>query len=342
MRRDKNAIRAAGAAAALCLMLTACSGSADATGATGAGEPVVRQGVYTSHLPLDLPVIIAKDQGLFKKHGVSVELTDIQTGTDMVTAIISKSIDVGNPATPPGLVVFTQQGADLGALAGGTKLDFRVLVPTKTSVPGSGASMADRLATLKGKTVMVIGTGTLTDWWFRDAVKSAGLGPKDINIIAATNVSGQIAAFKAGKADAVVAFGTLPGLIGEEGKDYEVLMGIPEGHTGSRYDSYLQTFVAATHAWQKKNGKTVDKYCAALAEATSWLSEKSNHAAAVDAMAQWTKLPKDKAEDLLETTVYKMKLDPENWREQGDTIGESKAMDFTRDVNDGCSSQFAQ
>ena len=317
--------------------LTGCGGSDTSS---GSDSNVVRQGIYTSRLPLDLPVIVAEDQGFFKKHGVTVETTDIQTGTDMVTAIISNSIDVGNPASPPAIKVMTEQKADIGALAGGSVLDFRILVPTKSQLPPETADLKTRVETLKGKTVMVIGTGTLTDWWFRDVLKQAGMDPKSLTIIAANNAPGQIAAFQAGKVDAIVAFGTVPGLLGTAGTDYNVLLGIPEGQTGDLYTNTLQVFMAATHTWQKKNPDTVKDYCGAIADAVAWLTDKANRAAAVDAMAKWTKLDSDKAEVLLDATTYRMRLDDASWKAQGATVGDSGSLNFANDVNPACNDLF--
>lgn len=333
---QRRVISAALLVPALVLPLAACGGgSADAD-----ATPVVNQGVYTSKLPLDLPVIVAQDRGYFDDEGITVETTDIQTGTDMVTAIISGSIDVGNPATPPAITVLTQQGADVGALAGGPALDFRVLVPADADVPSG--SMADRLSVLKGTTVSVIGSGTLTDWWFRDALEQAGLSDKDVQIVAANNVPSQIAAFQEGKVDAMVAFGTVPGLLGTEGTDYQVLLGIPEGDTGDTYDGYLQTFTAASHKWQDGHEDAVGKYCAAVAKAVDWLEDDANHDEAVQAMADWTQLDEAKAEALLESTDYEMKLTPKSWAAQGDTVGEASSLDFDKDVNGTCNDQFSE
>lgn len=317
------------------LALTGCSAGDE-------GSMTIDQGVYTSNLPLDLPMMVAKDRGLFADRGLTVNTSTINSGTDMVTAIISGSVDVGNPATPPAVRVFTEQGADLGGLAGGSALDFRIVVPGGAPIPPEGASMQERVATLKGKTVMVIGSGTLTDWWLRDVLQRSDMTDDNLTIIPASNVPSQIASLTSGDVDAIVAYGTVPALLGEEGPDYQVLLGIPEGHTGDIYDPYLQTFIATSKRWQDSNPDALDAYCGAVAEAVDWLEDEANHDEAVQAMADWTQLDRADAEKLLQITEYRMHLDEPTWTALGTTVGQPDEMNIDDQVNSSCNSQFSE
>lgn len=326
-------------------LLAACTVTGLALAGCSAGDEgsmTIEQGVYTSNLPLDLPMMVAKDRGLFADRGLTVNTTTIESGTDMVTAIISGSVNVGNPATPPAVRVFTEQGADLGGLAGGTALDFRIVVPPGAPVPPQGASMEERAAALKGKTVMVVGSGTLTDWWLRDVLQRSNITDKDLTIIPASNVPSQIAALTSGDVDAIVAFGTVPALLGEEGRDYQVLLGIPEGHTGDTYKPYLQTFIAASNRWQDSNPEAIEAYCGAVSEAVDWLEDDANHDEAVQAMSDWTKLDRADAEKLLQTTEYRMHLDETSWTALGTTVGHPDEMNVDDQVNSSCNSQFTE
>lgn len=317
------------------LALTGCAAGDE-------GSMTIEQGVYTSNLPLDLPMIVAKDRGMFSDRGLTVNTTTIESGTDMVTAIISGSVNVGNPATPPAVRVFTEKGADLGGMAGGTALDFRIVTPPGVALPAENASMQERAEMLKGKTVMVIGSGTLTDWWLRDVLQRSNMTDDDLTIIPATNVPSQIASLKSGDVDAIVAFGTVPALLGEEGTDYQVLLGIPEGHTGDTYEPYLQTFIAASTRWQDSNSEAIDAYCEAVAEAVDWLEDDANHDEAVQAMADWTQLDLPDAEKLLQTTQYRMHLDETSWTALGITVGHPDEMNVDEQVNASCNSKFSE
>src|SRR6476661_7487217 len=78
--------------------------------------------------------MVAIDEGIFKKHGLDVEMTPIAINSNIPAAILSNSIQVGGPTS----TVFLQAvdgGLDLVAIAGAS-------VMNTTSTPRSPPSSA--------------------------------------------------------------------------------------------------------------------------------------------------------------------------------------------------------
>src|SRR5271167_2547648 len=66
--------------------------------------------------------MVARDEGIFAKHGLDVDMTLIGINTNIPPAIVSDSIQIGGPTEP----VFLQAvdgGLDLVAIAGASAMD---------------------------------------------------------------------------------------------------------------------------------------------------------------------------------------------------------------------------
>src|SRR5208282_2618713 len=66
--------------------------------------------------------MVARDEGIFAKHGLDVEMTLIGINTNIPPAIVSDSIQIGGPTSP----VFLQAlsgGLDLVAVEGASTMD---------------------------------------------------------------------------------------------------------------------------------------------------------------------------------------------------------------------------
>src|SRR3954447_23679022 len=61
--------------------------------------------------------MLAIDEGIFKKHGLEVEMTPIGINSNISAAMLSNSIQIGR-ATPAGFLQAVDGGLDLVAIAG--------------------------------------------------------------------------------------------------------------------------------------------------------------------------------------------------------------------------------
>src|SRR6185437_515541 len=104
-----------------------------------------------------VPAFVAKDQGIFERHGLDVDMSIAQNGSVISAALAADQAQIGVP-TPPVLLQANEQGLDLVAIAGATVLPFpknaagviardgsnlkgpKDLVGHKVGVPGFGGS----------------------------------------------------------------------------------------------------------------------------------------------------------------------------------------------------------
>lgn len=139
---------------------------------------------------------LAKDQKLFEKEGIVVELVQFASSSDGLNALNSGKIDIGISFGTAGPLTFITKGSDFsiigGHLSGGHPV---IALPAKA---GQFKSIQD----FKGKTVATPRIYTADIVW-RGALKRAGIDPnKDVKIIELKNPSAVLEAVKAGKVDA--------------------------------------------------------------------------------------------------------------------------------------------
>ena len=70
-----------------------------------------------------VPSYVAKDQGIFERHGLDVDMSIAQNGSVISAALAADQAQIGVP-TPPVLLQANEQGLDLVIVAGATVLPF--------------------------------------------------------------------------------------------------------------------------------------------------------------------------------------------------------------------------
>jgi NitT/TauT family transport system substrate-binding protein len=144
---------------------------------------------------------LALDAGLYRKHGLDVELVFIQSSTTSVSSVVAGDIQVAN----------TSGGAVASAVVGGASLIMTACyintLPYELVVQESVRSVED----LKGKSVGISRVGSASDVAARVLIKGLGMEPvKDVPIIQVGGPSERAAAFRTGR---IVGFPSPPGTI---------------------------------------------------------------------------------------------------------------------------------
>ena len=141
------------------LLLTA------AAGATAATKVVF---LYTAG-PSYIASFVAKDEGLFERHGLNVELTMAATGSIIPAALVSGSAQVGAP-TPTVLLQANEGGLDLVYFAGCD------VYPTqsRTGILARPGSNIQGPKDLVGRKVGVPGFNGIVDVLTRKWIRSSG------------------------------------------------------------------------------------------------------------------------------------------------------------------------
>ncbi|WP_326640748.1 ABC transporter substrate-binding protein [Streptosporangium sp. NBC_01755] len=181
-------------------LLSACGSSGETASTSG-----LKIGVYPGAL-MSLPAYVGADAGLFKKHGLDVDLVDISDGRNMTSAVVSGSIDIElNSIDNNALVI--EQGQPIVAVAGNTvRPVFTLLAGSKLATPNAEAGFPGSVQDLKGKKIGVMATGGSVEQMLRYVLKAAKVDPdKDVTLVSAGLPATGVPALKANQIDAYMS-----------------------------------------------------------------------------------------------------------------------------------------
>lgn len=226
-----------------------------------------------------LPAFVAKDQGIFEKHGLDVDLSMAQNGSVISAALAADQAQIGVP-TPPVLLQAHEQGLDLVVVAGATVLPF----------PKDAAGVIARggingVKDLAGKKVAVPGFGGSFDVITRYWVGTQGVDIHKVNWIE-LQFPQMADGLKSGLADAVLAVYPF----------YNRILDSKVGHViGNPWDSApngtMIVLYAAKRDWATKNPEAVKAFRASLDEGVAYVKDPSHLASVRASIVKWTKLP---------------------------------------------------
>ena len=169
-----------------------------------ASKPICAQSAtltafYTAHVVSMAPMWIAKETGLFKKHGADVRLVYIGSGPIGTTSILAGETDIG----------IIGGFAPIRAILGGAK-NLVIVGQSKNAMVGAivGRKEITGVEDLKGKRLGIDRIGSNPDMYSQAALSRFQLDPlKDLSYVQMGSTSQGIPALKAGSVD---AFTTTP------------------------------------------------------------------------------------------------------------------------------------
>lgn len=236
---------------------------------------------------------VAKEQGLFAKEGLDVELIEFVNSADGINALRADKIDVGAFGTTAPLAHIAK-GADL-RIIGGIMGEDAAIVTT-----AANAAKVKGIADLKGKKVATVRLAT-GDAVLRGALKDAGIDWKtDLQIFELKNPPAAIEAVKSGQVDAGVVWG--PHDLRAEEQGLKVVIrsdSLQPGHPCCRLVVTGEGF---------KRTATWEKVVRAILKAEKFAAE--NHKETVDAIVKYVKLDRDLIEKAYYHGHLEQKSDP--------------------------------
>ena len=141
------------------------------------------------------PLDVGVQEGIFKKHGLDIEISTFAGDAKMQQALAAGSIDIGI-GSGPGLAFVAKGAPDLCvAEEAGPPLGITLAVLAKSPITA--------LADLKGKIASISSVGSQTEWMIRELSRQQGWGPDGIKMVALGAVPAQLAALRTGEVDAV-------------------------------------------------------------------------------------------------------------------------------------------
>jgi NitT/TauT family transport system substrate-binding protein len=206
---------------------------------------------------------VAANEGLFKKHGLELEMKLVPNSSTTPAALIADSLQIATPTAPVTLQAI-EQGLDLMVLAGGgiyTKglTDVAVMVradsPIKT--PQDFA----------GKRVATAGLNAFLHVLFRKWLMTNGVDYKRVTFTE-TPFAQQLDVLRSGQVDAILAVQPFlsRGLETNIGRVVSYFIADIEGET-------LAGWYVATRKWVEANSKQAAAFRAAIEEATGMIDK---------------------------------------------------------------------
>src|SRR4029450_5861377 len=133
---------------------------------------------------------IAKEAGIFQRHGLDVELVYIAAGSRAVQTLVGGSIDVGAIGGPGGV----------DAQLAGADTIYVAIPVNRVIVFTVAAPQIQRVEDLRGKSIGVTRVGTVTDFFTRIYLRQNGLVPdRDVMIRQMGGLPETVAGLKAGQ-----------------------------------------------------------------------------------------------------------------------------------------------
>ena len=141
------------------------------------------------------PLDVGVQEGIFKKHGLDVEISAFAGDAKLQQAFAAGSLDLGI-GSGPGMAFIAKGSPILGvAEEAGPPLGITLCVLAS----GPIHSIAD----LKGKLASISSVGSQTDWMMREIARRQGWGPEGIRRVALGDVPAQLSALRTRQVDMV-------------------------------------------------------------------------------------------------------------------------------------------
>ena len=143
-----------------------------------------------------VPLQAASEAGIFKRHGVDIEVISFAGGPRVQQALAAGSIDVGIGSGPE--LAFVAKGAPEIAVAAIADAPYSVVL----AIPRDSDIKAAE--DLKAKTISISSKGSLTEWLGRELSRQLGWGASGINLAPLGSTAAQMAALKTRQIDGMI------------------------------------------------------------------------------------------------------------------------------------------
>ena len=263
------------------LTLAACGGS---SGTSAGGKATTSSGLtpvkmlIPANAPNFSPVFVAQSAGIFKKHGLSVNVAALSSGSSASAALLSGSAQF-DTGVASDVLLANSKGAHLLAIASvnnAITLDIEV---NKTWASAHNITtsepLSQRLRGLKGAKIGITAKGSITDLALQHMLSTVGLktGTDYDEVALGSEVArltalghNEIQATMFDPAAAVLTSKRGVGLLAAKGTGFPMLA----------HSAFTQVFTTASYA--KSNPKVVREVAASIAEANNLIDNNPGRA----------------------------------------------------------------
>jgi NitT/TauT family transport system substrate-binding protein len=249
---------ACGLAATLAMLIFAVAAQADVAVRVGKA-----QAQNFAFLAADVGIVA----GIFKKHGIDLEIANFGGDARLVQAISANAIDFALGGGPT--LAFEVKGAPMVAVAALANRPRTIMMVVAKDGPVKSED------DLKGRTVSVSTTGSLTYWLTQELSRSHGWGTNGIKIAPLGTTTAQAAALKTRQVDGVVTESSTVLRLVEEGSG-RILV-----RFGDRIPDFHVHVVFARKAFADANPEAVRNFLAALFESVQYMRDHRDETIAI-------------------------------------------------------------
>ena len=219
-----------------------------------------------------LPAFVARDQGIFAKHGLDVTLQIVPTPSVVPPMLVSESVQIGY-ATPPNILLANEGGLDLVAIAGGARLvksNAKISFVTRQSVT------IEKAEDLKGHRAGVPGFNSIIDMTLRKWLMTYNVPVAQVSIVEAPMLQmGDL--LKSGQIDAATPIEPIRGRIIASGAAVRSIDFFSEVNP-----DVLGSFWTTTRDWATKHKAEVAAFRASLMDGIAFIDAHADEARAAE------------------------------------------------------------
>jgi ABC-type nitrate/sulfonate/bicarbonate transport system substrate-binding protein len=240
------------------------------------------QTIHVIALYPHLPIVIAKQHGLFAKYGVEVQMETVPSSDALREGLASGKADLAHAAADNAVALVETSGADVVIVMGGEDSTNELMAQPDIHA----------VADLRGKTVIVDAPNTAYALQLKKILLLGGLkAGKDYEIkpIGATPI--RLQAMRDHKEYAASILGP-PTSIQAKSSGFLSL-----GKTQDLIGPYQATSAFVERAWAHDHKETLERYLAAYAEAQRWLLDPENKSQVLALVKKQWNLSDDQANE---------------------------------------------
>ncbi len=220
-----------------------------------------------------LPAFVAKDKGIFARHGLDVTMTAVLTSSLIPPALISGSINMGI-ATPPNLVLAAEAGLDLVATSGSARI---VKSNTRVSLVGRAGLGISKAEDLRGKKIGVPGFNSSIDLVFRKWLLDNKVPLAQVTLVEVI-LPQMPDVLKSGQVDAVTVIEPILSRIVASGIGSK-----PIDYFSEVNNDVVGAFWMSTRTWATANAASIQAFRAAYAESIGYIAKNPDEARQIEA-----------------------------------------------------------
>lgn len=225
---------------------------------------------------VNFPVYVADSLGLFKKHGLDMNLI-YGTGTEVATDVVSGSVDFGAFSIEHALQLGSK-GQDIKILVlNETATPFTLIVRKNVPLPDAAKGYPAVMHDLKGLKIAVSSRGAGSDNMLRFLFKQAGMDPdRDVNIIPVGDPGPQIAALQNGQVDGSMAFEPIQTEAIRVLHVCKPVVDLEGGQGPKELANYAYNGIAVRSGYLKTHPEAARRIVAAIVDAEEFINDPKN------------------------------------------------------------------